>query len=394
MTTAKHRTQRPRRGRTCAPQLRAPAPSRCADQRRAALDRFGGRRRGCGAACVRDLPAASRRHVNRATEFAWLKVVVRNEALAVRRARAEAIPIDGDDLAARLPSDGIGVDERIERSERNARSLEALARLKADERTALLMAEGFSYREIGERHGWTYTKVNRADHRRATAFPETFASIDDGQRVRTVRATLLALVEGKASPQRSSSSARICVTAHPAAPRSASCSVARTPIALFLPFVAGIVPARWLVGASSSARTRRTGTGPGLRRRQGLLNRIHGSDVGTSLQMASSGGGRGTAVAALLSLCIGGGAGTYCLTSGALPDPVRILRPEETKAPKRERARKPAEPSRSEARGASRSGRDAPPSCGGRHAGTDAECDALDIHADEACEAREAGRAS
>jgi RNA polymerase sigma factor (sigma-70 family) len=37
-----------------------------------------------------------------------------------------------------------------------------LARLKPDERTALGMrATGLSYAEIGERRGWTYTKVNR-----------------------------------------------------------------------------------------------------------------------------------------------------------------------------------------------------------------------------------------
>jgi DNA-directed RNA polymerase specialized sigma24 family protein len=37
-----------------------------------------------------------------------------------------------------------------------------LARLKADERSALVMhAAGFTYGEIGERRGWTRTKVNR-----------------------------------------------------------------------------------------------------------------------------------------------------------------------------------------------------------------------------------------
>ena len=37
-----------------------------------------------------------------------------------------------------------------------------LARLKPDERTALgFFAAGFSYAEIGELRGWTYTKVNR-----------------------------------------------------------------------------------------------------------------------------------------------------------------------------------------------------------------------------------------
>jgi DNA-directed RNA polymerase specialized sigma24 family protein len=38
----------------------------------------------------------------------------------------------------------------------------ALRRLKPDERRALVLkAEGFSYAEICELNGWTYTKVNR-----------------------------------------------------------------------------------------------------------------------------------------------------------------------------------------------------------------------------------------
>jgi RNA polymerase sigma factor (sigma-70 family) len=37
-----------------------------------------------------------------------------------------------------------------------------LGRLRPDQRTALLLqAAGYSYREIGERCGWTHTKVNR-----------------------------------------------------------------------------------------------------------------------------------------------------------------------------------------------------------------------------------------
>jgi RNA polymerase sigma factor (sigma-70 family) len=46
----------------------------------------------------------------------------------------------------------------IERDDAHRR----LCRLKPDERTALgFFAAGYSYREIAERRGWTYTKVNR-----------------------------------------------------------------------------------------------------------------------------------------------------------------------------------------------------------------------------------------
>jgi hypothetical protein len=91
------------------------------------------------------------------------------------------------------------VQERIEREERNARSLEALAQLKPDERTALLLkAEGYSYREIGQRQGWTYTKVNRAITEGRQRFLRIFASIEAGEECERFAPTLLALVEGGA----------------------------------------------------------------------------------------------------------------------------------------------------------------------------------------------------
>src|SRR4029079_5812052 len=66
---------------------------------------------------------------------------------------------------------------------------------------------------------------------------------------------------------------------------------------------------------------------------QALLHRFHGSDVATGVQLTASGGGRGTALAALLSLCIGGGAGTYCLATGVLPDHTRVMRQRERPKP-------------------------------------------------------------
>ena len=49
-----------------------------------------------------------------------------------------------------------------ERAEQHAACVALLARLKPDQRTALLLLGlGFSYREIAELRGWTHTKVNR-----------------------------------------------------------------------------------------------------------------------------------------------------------------------------------------------------------------------------------------
>jgi DNA-directed RNA polymerase specialized sigma24 family protein len=58
-----------------------------------------------------------------------------------------------------IPSTAAGPEaQMIERSEARRR----LADLRPDERTVLgFQAAGFSYREIAERRGWTYTKVNR-----------------------------------------------------------------------------------------------------------------------------------------------------------------------------------------------------------------------------------------
>jgi RNA polymerase sigma factor (sigma-70 family) len=101
--------------------------------------------------------------VDPATEVAWLKVVIRHEAMAIRRARSESVTGEDLDLDAFLPGIERSVDDQIASSERVRRSAEALRTLKPDEAKALMMkAHGLSYEEIGERNGWTYTKVNRA----------------------------------------------------------------------------------------------------------------------------------------------------------------------------------------------------------------------------------------
>ena len=258
-----------------------------------------------------------------ATELAWLKVVVRHEAIAIRRARSESAAVDGDDVTERLPAPGAGVDERAERDERLAHSLEALARLKPDERTALLLkAEGYSYREIGERLGWTYTKVNRAITEGRRRFLGVFENIESGEECERFAPTLMALVQGAAA-------ADDVVALRPHLRHCAGCratvrelhAARRHRLALHIPLLAGIAPARWLGERLADGPTPR----PLL---HGVLQRFGAPDVTTGMQLASgSGGGRGTAVAALVSLCLGGGAaGSYCVATGVLPDPTRIVR--------------------------------------------------------------------
>jgi RNA polymerase sigma factor (sigma-70 family) len=123
---------------------------------------------------------------------AWMHTVTKREAMAVRRARERLLggrlsaARDDDPLALdSLPADRPGPAERAERRERVARSSEALAALKPQERRALILkAEGYSYAEIQKLCGWTYTKVNRCMAEGRKAFLERFAEIYGGAVIR------------------------------------------------------------------------------------------------------------------------------------------------------------------------------------------------------------------
>jgi DNA-directed RNA polymerase specialized sigma24 family protein len=87
-----------------------------------------------------------------------MHVVTKREALAVRRERERLLSGEVPDCPSGEPCPA----ERAERREWVRARARALARLKPDERLALVQkAEGFSYAEIGALNGWTYTKVNR-----------------------------------------------------------------------------------------------------------------------------------------------------------------------------------------------------------------------------------------
>ncbi len=103
-----------------------------------------------------------------APPIAWLTVTLkrqcwrqRSEAHLERHVGQEAVPGGGElgSFLELLPSRQPDTAERvIERDD----ARRELRRLKPDERDALgMQAAGLSYAEIGERRGWTYTKVNR-----------------------------------------------------------------------------------------------------------------------------------------------------------------------------------------------------------------------------------------
>src|SRR3954467_327102 len=117
--------------------------------------------------------------VDPATEGAWLRVVVKHEAMAIRRGRLESVDREDGDLDSSLHSGLREVDDEVAGGERVDRSVEALRALKPDEARALLLkAEGLSYQEIGRHFGWTYTKVcGSVPHRLR---PSRLVSISDG----------------------------------------------------------------------------------------------------------------------------------------------------------------------------------------------------------------------
>jgi RNA polymerase sigma factor (sigma-70 family) len=134
-----------------------------------------------------------------ATEISWLKVVVKHEALAVRRQRGEAVPVEHVDLDSHT-AEVRPVDDLLAARERVTRSAEALRRLKPDEAKALMLkAQGLSYTEIGERLSWTYTKVNRAITEGRARFLKVYAEIEAGAECERFAPTLAALVGGTAT---------------------------------------------------------------------------------------------------------------------------------------------------------------------------------------------------
>jgi RNA polymerase sigma factor (sigma-70 family) len=135
-----------------------------------------------------------------ATEISWLRVVVKHEALAVRRARGESLPVEDIDLDVRAADDQRPVDELLAGRERVTRSAEALRRIKPDEAKALMLkAQGLSYAEIGEACSWSYTKVNRCITEGRARFLKVYAEIEAGAECERFAPTLAALVAGTAS---------------------------------------------------------------------------------------------------------------------------------------------------------------------------------------------------
>jgi len=185
--------------------------------------------------------------VDPATEVAWLRVVIKHEALAIRRARQDSVGGEDVDLDSHASPAQRSVDEQIAGGERVRRSAEALRALKPDEARALMLkAEGLSYQEIGERCGWTYTKVNRAITEGRRRFMKAYRAIESGDECERFAPVLAALAGGTAS------SAEV-VEIRPHLRHCTACRATvrdlhierRRRVQIFIP-AAALAPLRWL----------------------------------------------------------------------------------------------------------------------------------------------------
>jgi RNA polymerase sigma factor (sigma-70 family) len=253
----------------------------------------------------------------------WTQTVTKHEALAVRRSREKLLGYQpsregADDPVALIPAANDGPDEQVERREDVARSREALQALKPAELRALgLLAEGYSYVEIGERTGWSQTKINRLLAEGRARFRTLVSSSEDGSRCRQLRPLLSAFCDGETSPRealevrehlRACAQCRATMRTYRAAPRIA---VALLPL---------LPPSRSLLEKAQNLAANLSSRLPGF-----------GSSDSVATQVAATGGARGAgmaAIAKLLTVCAGAAGGAAaCVATGVLPAPVLVPDP-------------------------------------------------------------------
>jgi RNA polymerase sigma factor (sigma-70 family) len=252
----------------------------------------------------------------------WTQTVVKHEALAVRRERerilagpAARTPEAGEeDWTASLPSRLDGPAERAIRREDVALSREALQALKPQELRALtLLAEGYSYAEIGELTGYSRTKINRCLAEGRERFRKLISRSEDGSRCTEMSPLLSAFADGEADPGdvrtvrehlRACPHCRVTLRTYRSAPAAAAA-------------LAPVLPLhRSLAERAHDALA-------------GVAARFGGGGGDASIgQVAAGGGARGAGVAALAkvaALCAGtAGGAAACVATGLVPAPLDL----------------------------------------------------------------------
>src|SRR4051794_20852879 len=130
----------------------------------------------------------------------WLHVVVKHEALEVRRSRAAAVATEDIDFDRHESPDVTSPEDRAVAIDRTTRAAEALRRLKPQELRAMwLRAMGHSYAEISELTGFSATKVNRCLAEGRKSFLERFDGIEAGAECERWQPVLSAIIDGEAT---------------------------------------------------------------------------------------------------------------------------------------------------------------------------------------------------
>ncbi len=268
----------------------------------------------------------------------WTHTVIRHEALAIRRNRERllgnvAAPESGEDSGTvdwveLIPAADDGPDRRVERREKIARSREALQALKPAELRALtLLAEGYSYAEIGEITGFSPTKVNRCLAEGRERFRSLVSRSEDGSRCAEMSPVLSAFCDGETSAAeaaairehlRACAHCRAAMRAYRATPGAAAVLIPTLP-------------------ASRSLLDRAHEILTGLHLR---LPGTGGAADSTMAQVAAAGGTRGAGMAAIakvLAVCAGtAGGAAACVAAGVVPAPLGLA-PDDVKQPTIER---------------------------------------------------------
>jgi RNA polymerase sigma factor (sigma-70 family) len=254
--------------------------------------------------------------------LAWSKTVVKHEALAVRRNRERLLgtappPSEADrDPVALIPSGEDGPEERLERREEVARSREALRALKPAELRALtLLAEGYTYAEIGQITGFSHTKINRSLAEGRERFRRLLARSEDGSRCTEMALLLSPFCDGETGVEETAA-----VREH-----LRVCAGCRATVRAYREAPAKIAVLAPALPASRSL----------WERAQELLlgaqSRLPGGGADASVaQVAAGGGTRGigaAALAKLLAVCAGTVGGTAaCVATGVAPAPPDLSR--------------------------------------------------------------------
>jgi RNA polymerase sigma factor (sigma-70 family) len=130
----------------------------------------------------------------------WLHVVVKHEAMEVRRGRTAAVGHEGIDFDRHTSPHSASPEEHALGADRTTRAAEALRRLKPQELRAMwLKAMGHSYAEIGEATGFSQTKVNRCLTEGRKSFLERYEGLESGRECERWQPVLVAMAAGEAT---------------------------------------------------------------------------------------------------------------------------------------------------------------------------------------------------